>query len=366
MSIKSAFIKPPEIFRGKYSQVAEVARDVLTAQEMATFEYAVSSYQFVNNGARVSGAQWLTNVGRQYDLAEPRNADVARVIKKGMLVDEFADWKIVYQIGQNIADERGKPVFIGSLPDVDNFLTVQTKKSQVGFRLVPIAHPDRDSDFSDAQRGRLEFDLKGIEPTAQVIGGQPALGLLPTYKIYPAQLFGLQHENARVTFKGNDEHLLSRVAQFAQLPPVGKQQTPEALADDREAEFTLLTLLANHGGYSVWLRGATSAESGHRSHVAEKADGDKVPNFATPADIECNAELFMRNADAAGWTPADSTVFLARPTAAVQSLQGNRPFESVIHQNFIGYRLTPELTTELYSRVHRPQETDLDIQEQRP
>lgn len=362
MPIKSAFIKPPEFFPGKYSQVVEAARDVLTAKDLEVFEYAVASYGFVNMGSRVTGAQWVSNIARGYDVTEPRNAEVVRVIKKAMLVEEFSNWKVVYQGTQGQQDARDIPLFIGSPADVDLYFSPLKKPNyRESFREVSLGQLDHDADFADAQRKRLEFDLNRIEPSARVwerSTGEPSKA---GYLTFPAQFFGLQQENAVVQFQGDESHLLSRIARFAQLPPVGKQNTPEALAEDHEAQIALLALLSNHGGYSVWLRGVTSAESGHRQHVAEKVDGPTVPGFANPADIEHNADLFMRSADTAGWTPADSAVFLARPTAAVQSLQGNRPFESVIHQNFIGYRLTPELTAELYARVHRDQDRHVEL-----
>lgn len=361
MSSIANFVKPPVIAPGKYSYFAEAGHNVLTPAEVTTFEHAVSAYSFVLQGHASTGAGWIARIGQAYDLSEPRNQEVTRVIKKAMLVEPFNDWRLVYRCTQDATE----PVFVGSPKEVQQFLAGPgplSERGQATFVQFALREEQNLGDFQLAQRGRLQVDLQFIDPRAQVIDSAKAKTLGPG-NFWPAELFGLEAQKATVYLPAPDvsqspnqaSSLLPLMAGFAlhaASSPVADRALPNHLAGQIEAEIAYLTVLANQSGASVWLRGSSDNEKrpGARSNAAHEAGWSSV-GLARPDQVLDSAQLFMNNAADAGWQPGDSKVFLARPNPLVHSLQGLKPSESVIHPQFCGYRLTEQLVDHLYHQA---------------
>lgn len=82
----------PKISRNQLAHRSWAEADLMamSKDDLLTFQYAHESFGFlVDPGSVVSGAKWIELISRQYDVSEPRIAEMVSVIRKVMLVDQF-------------------------------------------------------------------------------------------------------------------------------------------------------------------------------------------------------------------------------------------------------------------------------------
>src|SRR3989344_652895 len=301
--------KPPVILRDRVYGVSAEG-EAFTEADISTFTHAVDSFGFlVEPGERLTGAQWITRIGRAYDTGNPRTAEVARVIAKVMLVDRFADDQLLF-------DEKGQAVMRGRLSQV---IAQQAALGDGHFAIRSVA-----------QSTSVEVDaamLAMARRDAESLGGS----LLPVDASNAGSNF--YWIKGFKVMPGAPGDLLSRMSRLLEHSPVGTETFSADENGDYEAQCELATRLVTFLGYENLV---TAQPAGFQ--IRHDAD---PPDEATLDAEMIGAKLggFAASLAERGWAEG-TPVFLCRRAPIVGAALGiQEAFESFVHPKIVGFRL---------------------------
>lgn len=306
------FSKPPVISRDRiYGICAE--GEVQRNEDINTFSLAVDAYGFlVAPGEVLTGSQWVCQIGRQYDVTIPRNAEVVAAVTRTMLCAEFAD--------DFLAMRNGRGQFRGGMVEVEAFVAKFEGEPGAGvFEIKSVAQ----SAFADV----LESEVNMARCDASALGarlvpleagerGAPHFYPIPGYKVIP----GMQGDQ------------MERMLRLLAYSPVGAETFSDGENEDFETQCALAAKLIKYMGYEALV-------TTKPPKMEMRKDGVRPASRTPigPADIaeklgEIGAEYLER-----GWNP-DEPVYLCRPMP-LNGLPACLPFESIVHPRLLGFRL---------------------------
>jgi hypothetical protein len=299
-----------------------------TADERLTLEYAFSNYaHLVPRGIPMTGSQWAAAIARQYDVAEPRNREVVAVINKVMLTKKFRDDHLLY-------DRDSLPVFRGTLNECFA-ITHQLQSASVsnsGWSTRAVAEVDP-ADCQAAEVARVKRELMGFGQIVDMTDHPVHVhSITATPFRLPSHLSVAVHKREGDT----RDSLLKRQMLLLASHPVRAESFSDVQNEDHQAQVTLMASLVAHQGYSALVAQITPGSF-------QKGEGMPPRDPRAPLnaqDIYDSLAGLVGDLLRTGWSPGEkNNVFLCRPAPLINPFAVVQPFESMVHESLIGWRL---------------------------
>lgn len=318
-----------------------------------TFNHAVENYGYlVPKNRYMTGGQWISQIEATYGTTDLRHQAVVRAIESVMLVDQFKDDHIVVQRGS------GEALFRGKSSDCFKFVAnnggaCTTKHHPRNFDVTPTRVLGADTLLQADENTRLQYlvdnfangqpqrdgvirrvlDRDELEAAVASGEGRSLLDLGAPYDV--------------LYFPKGKRDVLVRVLDLLLVSPVGKSAFTSAQHEDREACVELIALLGNVHGYGALVTSANGIS-------LQRAAKDKPKVMLHPVMVESSMMDFIESLEEAGWE-GDSDLFLCRPAPCCNTLLGVRRYESVVHNQLIGWRVPRGVVELLADELHELQ-----------
>lgn len=316
--------------------------DALNGNEKQTFEYACQTMaHLIPARRRATGAQWMRLIAQQYDAANPKTADVLRVIGKGMLVSKFSDDHMLF-------DKFGVPQFRGTERQCREMtLSLQGRSvADSGWKTRPTAESFNDMPDVQLAMARRWVDRNSHFKAKLVNEGDELAGQSVT-RLAPIDLpVGMAIQEYAYGQDGPSE--FSRALELLKQSPIHPESLTPSQGEDASAQDSLLCQLAEGCGYgSLVTSGAIISPSQNQTAKVE------APGSLTSAQINDSMDSFFSDILSRGWNWQDqkNKVFLCRPAPIYNPMGSMRPFESMVHPKLIGWRVLSPIVERSVARV---------------
>lgn len=197
-------------------------------------------------------------------------------------------------------------------------------------------HSARAAEAAIAIAASLGAQIQVLNPATAAKDLDPAM--LQEWVVRAIHPFGLPPNWAIAVRDEPGAGLYLRVCDLLHHSPVGPETFDVFEAMDSEAQFRLMSILANSRGYGAWLTG-NDGVSGQRTPPVVKPD-DGMP--MTPESVQAGLRSFLASFQTTDWESKKKPVFLARPAPIVNPLASMRPYESLMGP-FVVWRLPSAL-----------------------
>lgn len=155
-------------------------------------------------------------------------------------------------------------------------------------------------------------------------------------------------------YPGAPDSLLVRVLDLLKIHPVGKPQFTATQQGDRTAGIALISVLCNLHGYGALVTNA-------KGITLKRPAQNKQQNMLSPVMIESSLMDFIESLEEAGWD-GDSDLFVCRPAAAYNALMALRPYESLVHESMVGWRVPRGVVQLLADELNELKSQKEDVQ----
>lgn len=303
----------------------------VSAYDRATLEYAFTNYaHLVPRAMPMTGSQWVAAIARQYDVSRGTNKDVVDAIRKVMLTEQFADDHILY-------DGHGRPVFRGTASRcIEQASQLQAVSGDdIDWTRRPVADVEP-GDCLAALQATVARRLMGAGVIAERDAGS-------VHTAIHASPFGLPRTLGVVLREagGPEATLLQRQLQLLQAHPVREEHFSDEQNADLEAQATLMAELVANQGYSCLV---AHAEPGTTHRLGRTLPAPPARESRPEEQLLETLTGFVGNLVEEGWKPgAKQHMFLCRPAPLINPLASMQPFESLVHERLIGWRLPQAL-----------------------
>lgn len=289
--------------------------------DVDTFQYAVDAYSFVlpKDGTPLTGAQWVNLISKSYDMNEPRNKEVGRVINKVMLTEEFKD-------DHFLVNRSREAIFRGSMESCFE------KQRNASEELVLAASaPVEYINQAMLSMVRAPTDGHGLMIAMKDHPDDP-LFFKTTYLNLPNG-YGVKVQPEERMWRPPSVHRLMEAS------PVGQETFTSAQNDDYFLSHMLMYKLMTYQGYEAIVTGV----DGLRPSKVEGRDLCEISKVDFGLfDMISRIDDFFKDMVERGWD-GKSSVFLCRPAPLINPIASIKPHESIVHKSLIGWRLPKAL-----------------------
>jgi hypothetical protein len=287
---------------------------------------ALAYGHLVDDGAQLSGEQWARLIERHH-AQRPGVALHVRHIRQAMLADRFQDdWLLVDAFGAARArGTKGQCEGLRAAAGQDCTLVALSECSAQQLR--------------EAQVRQVQGELAAHG--ARLAGAEEPLP--PGFERFDGHPFDERH-----CVHAPAGRPLAIALSLLQHPSVGVETfTDEQNASD-EAAYEAMSAMVRHLGYASFV---TARPPGARM----RADQPPASEVLDAHGIAQRLQAFMADMLERGWDRS-KPVFLCRPAPVVNPTAAVRPFESILHEKLIAWRLPAAVVERVVQRLSDGQE----------